>query len=45
VVIPLPHPSGASSWVHQSENKILLERGINLIGEALAPAGHDPNRR
>jgi uracil-DNA glycosylase len=35
VVIPLPHPSGASSWVHQSENKILLEKAINLIGEAL----------
>lgn len=37
VVIPLPHPSGASSWVHQSDNKILLEKAIDLIGEALAP--------
>lgn len=35
VVIPLPHPSGASSWVHQSENKILLKKAIDLIGEAL----------
>ena len=35
-VIPLPHPSGASSWVHQSENKILLAKAIDLIGEALA---------
>src|SRR5215210_6448258 len=35
VVIPLPHPSGASSWVHQSENKILLEKAIDLISEAL----------
>jgi uracil-DNA glycosylase len=35
VVIPLPHPSGASSWVHQSDNKILLEKAIDLIGEAL----------
>ena len=35
VVIPLPHPSGASSWVHQSKNKILLEKAIGLIGEAL----------
>jgi uracil-DNA glycosylase len=35
VVIPLPHPSGASSWVHQSDNKILLEKAIGLIAEAL----------
>jgi uracil-DNA glycosylase len=35
VVIPLPHPSGASSWVHQTENKRLLERAIDLIGGAL----------
>jgi uracil-DNA glycosylase len=34
-VIPLPHPSGASSWVHQSSNKILVERAIALIGEEL----------
>jgi uracil-DNA glycosylase len=31
VVIPLPHPSGASSWIHQSGNKILLEKAIALI--------------
>ena len=37
VVIPLPHPSGASSWIHQSDNKILLDKAIDLIGEALAP--------
>jgi uracil-DNA glycosylase len=36
MVIPLPHPSGASSWVHQSDNKILLEKAIDLIGQALA---------
>ena len=35
VVIPLPHPSGASSWVHQSGNKILLDKAIGLIAEAL----------
>jgi uracil-DNA glycosylase len=34
-VIPLPHPSGASSWVHQSDNKALVERAINLIGVEL----------
>jgi uracil-DNA glycosylase len=35
LVIPLPHPSGASSWIHDSENKVLLEKAIELIGEAL----------
>jgi uracil-DNA glycosylase len=34
-VIPLPHPSGASSWVHQAENRALLERALELIGERL----------
>jgi uracil-DNA glycosylase len=35
MVIPLPHPSGASSWVHQPANKILLDKAIGLIGEEL----------
>jgi uracil-DNA glycosylase len=35
IVIPLPHPSGASSWVHQADNKMLLEKAIALIGEQL----------
>ena len=26
VVIPLPHPSGASSWIHENDNKLLVER-------------------
>jgi uracil-DNA glycosylase len=33
--IPLPHPSGASSWVHQSGNRALLERALDLLGERL----------
>jgi uracil-DNA glycosylase len=45
VVIPLPHPSGASSWIHQTGNKLLLEKAIGLIGEELSlvvplPAGN-----
>ncbi len=40
VVIPLPHPSGASSWIHRGDNKILLERAIVLIGEALDGQRH-----
>jgi uracil-DNA glycosylase len=31
VVIPLPHPSGASSWIHAAANQILLEMAIGLI--------------
>ena len=35
VAIPLPHPSGASSWVHQPGNKALLERALDLLGSRL----------
>jgi len=35
LVIPLPHPSGASSWVHGADNKILLDKAIELIGAEL----------
>jgi uracil-DNA glycosylase len=34
-VIPLPHPSGASSWVNAPEHKKLLERALDLIGAEL----------
>jgi uracil-DNA glycosylase len=41
IAIPLPHPSGASSWVHQAGNRALLERALDLLGARLgtAPAG------
>jgi uracil-DNA glycosylase len=35
-VIPLPHPSGASSWVNLPQNRALLERALELIGAELA---------
>ena len=35
LVIPLPHPSGASSWIHVAEHKVLLERALELIGQRL----------
>jgi uracil-DNA glycosylase len=35
-VIPLPHPSGASSWIYQSENRALVDRAIELIAVELA---------
>jgi hypothetical protein len=34
-VIPLPHPSGASSWVNAPAHKLLLERALALIGAEL----------
>lgn len=37
VVIPLPHPSGASSWIHAPGNRELLERALDLIGRRLKP--------
>ena len=30
-VIPLPHPSGASSWIHEPGNRGLVDRAIGLI--------------
>ena len=30
-VIPLPHPSGASSWIQEPGNKGLVDRAIGLI--------------
>ena len=34
-VIPLPHPSGASSWFYQNDNRALLDRAIDLIAVEL----------
>lgn len=31
--LPLPHPSGASTWVNQSEHRALLERALSTLGE------------
>jgi uracil-DNA glycosylase len=36
-LIPLPHPSGASSWIHQGNHPRLLEDALRLIGEHVAP--------
>lgn len=30
-LIPLPHPSGASSWIHQGNHPMLLEQAIELL--------------
>lgn len=34
-VIPFPHPSGASTWSHKKENKILLRRALKLLKNEL----------
>ena len=35
VAIPLPHPSGASSWIHAPGNRALLDRALALLAERL----------
>ena len=39
VAVPLPHPSGASSWIHQGTHGLLLSRALELIGTRLADLG------
>lgn len=37
--IPLPHPSGASSWIHMGDHPRLLERALDMIGRELERLG------
>jgi uracil-DNA glycosylase len=39
LTIPLPHPSGASSWIHEGDHPRLLERALRLIGQELERLG------
>ena len=39
IAIPLPHPSGASSWIHQDNHPRLLERALDMIGRELERLG------
>ena len=32
IAIPLPHPSGASSWIHAPEHRRLLEDALDRLG-------------
>ena len=34
-VIPLPHPSGASSWIHAPGHRELVSRALGLIGKRM----------
>lgn len=36
LAIPLPHPSGASSWIHGPGHQALVWRALDLLGEQLA---------
>jgi uracil-DNA glycosylase len=36
VAIPLPHPSGASSWLFEPGHRELLDRALGLLAERLA---------
>ena len=37
--IPLPHPSGASSWIHQDDHPELLDRALAAIARELRELG------
>jgi uracil-DNA glycosylase len=43
LAIPLPHPSGASSWIHQSDHRVLLTRALERVGKRLAEIGVLPH--
>jgi uracil-DNA glycosylase len=45
LLIPLPHPSGASSWVHQGHHPQLLEAAIALVAAHITPIVEAPERR
>ena len=38
VAIPLPHPSGASSWVHEAGHRALLDQALALLAAELDAA-------
>jgi len=35
VVVPLPHPSGASSWIYEPGNRLLVDKAVSLIADEL----------
>lgn len=39
VAIPLPHPSGASSWLNSPANRAQVERAVGLVHEELGRLG------
>jgi len=45
VAVPLPHPSGASSWFHASEHRALLDRAVDLLGAEMRRIASPGGRR
>ncbi|MEP6495264.1 MAG: uracil-DNA glycosylase family protein [bacterium] len=45
LAIPLPHPSGASSWIHEGNHPQLLARALELIGAELRRLGIEAANR
>ena len=43
IAIPLPHPSGASSWIHQGNHPQLLDAALSLIRQELSRLGIVPD--
>jgi uracil-DNA glycosylase len=43
IAIPLPHPSGASSWIHARGNRALLDRALELLRNRLIRPEHTRN--
>jgi uracil-DNA glycosylase len=37
LLVPLPHPSGASSWIHQGNHPALLRDALDLLAKHVKP--------
>jgi uracil-DNA glycosylase len=44
IVVPLPHPSGASSWTNLPAHRELIARAVELIREAHVPRSRSADR-
>jgi uracil-DNA glycosylase len=44
IAIPLPHPSGASSWIHAPGHMDLVRESLRLIGEYLPELVRESDR-
>ena len=33
IVIPLPHPSGASAWIQKSEHRVLIQQALDQLAQ------------
>ena len=42
VAVPLPHPSGASAWTNDQENRKRTQAAVKLIRRELAQIGRNP---